>query len=176
MLQPKNRVQIFHKDNNPFLSPIFKRVGSQKERKQIIEDKGACIIIATSGMMTGGPSVQYLKELAEDKRNSLVFSCYQAEGSMGRRIKNGEREFMFKSGNKKEMTIIRMEVHEALEISGHGDRKELINFVGKVQPKPRKVIVDHGESSKCLDLASSLHKTYRIETTAPKNLETIRLK
>ena len=51
-----------------------------------------------------------------------------------------------------------------------------MSFVGKVQPKPKKIIVDHGESSKCLDLASSIHKIYRIETVAPKNLETIRLK
>ena len=49
------RKQIFHKDANPFLSPIFKRVGSKKERTQVIEDTGACVILATSGMLIGGP-------------------------------------------------------------------------------------------------------------------------
>ncbi|MBS3112552.1 beta-CASP ribonuclease aCPSF1 [Candidatus Woesearchaeota archaeon] len=170
------RKQIFHKDNNPFLSHIFKKVGSQKERKQLIEDKGPCIILATSGMLTGGPSVQYLKELANDPRHSLVFSCYQPENTLGRRIKNGEKDFIFKENGKQEIVELKLEVHRSLEISGHADRKELMSFVGKVQPKPKKIIVDHGESSKCLDLASSIHKIYRIETVAPKNLETIRLK
>ncbi|MFA5141582.1 MAG: beta-CASP ribonuclease aCPSF1 [Candidatus Woesearchaeota archaeon] len=170
------RKQIFHKDNNPFLSPIFRKVGSQKERKQIFEEAGSCIILATSGMMTGGPSVQYFKELANDARHSLVFSCYQGEGSLGRRIKMGEREFTFKENGKPETVVIKMQVHDSLEISGHADRKELTTFVGRATPRPKKVIVSHGESSKCLDLASGLHKLFKIETFAPKNLETIRLK
>jgi len=170
------RKQIFHKDNNPFLSPIFRKVGSQKERKQIFEEAGSCIILATSGMMTGGPSVQYFKELANDARHSLVFSCYQGEGSLGRRIKMGEREFTFKENGKPETIVIKMQVHDSLEISGHADRKELTTFVGRATPRPKKVIVSHGESSKCLDLASGLHKLFKIETFAPKNLETIRLK
>ena len=127
-------------------------------------------------MLTGGPSVQYLKELANDPRHSLVFSCYQPENTLGRRIKNGEKDFIFKENGKQEIVELKLEVHRSLEISGHADRKELMSFVGKVQPKPKKIIVDHGESSKCLDLASSIHKIYRIETVAPKNLETIRLK
>ena len=59
------RKQIFHKDQNPFLHEMFKRVGSQKERMEIVEDKGPCVIMATSGMLVGGPSVEYLKHLAE---------------------------------------------------------------------------------------------------------------
>src|SRR3989344_2437989 len=79
------RKQIFHRDNNPFLSDIFKRIGSGKERQQVYEQEGACVIIATSGMLTGGPSVEYLKQLCGDKRHTLVFTCYQGEGSLGRR-------------------------------------------------------------------------------------------
>jgi predicted metal-dependent RNase len=56
------RNRIFHKDENPFLSDIFKRVGSKKERQQIIESGGSCVILATSGMLVGGPSVEYLKK------------------------------------------------------------------------------------------------------------------
>ena len=51
------RKLIFHKDHNPFLHPMFKRVGSQKERMQIIEETGPCVILATSGMLFGRPSV-----------------------------------------------------------------------------------------------------------------------
>ncbi|MBU0461810.1 MAG: beta-CASP ribonuclease aCPSF1 [Nanoarchaeota archaeon] len=171
------RKQIFHKDNNPFLSPIFKRVGSQKERKQLIEEGGPCLIIATSGMLVGGPSVEYLKALAEDKRNSLVFSCYQAEGSLGSKIRRGDKEVVMKvdATGKPDVLKINMEVHK-IEITGHSDRRELMNFVGKCSPKPKKIIINHGENMRCLDLASSLHRTYRIETTCPRNLETVRIK
>jgi predicted metal-dependent RNase len=167
------RKQIFHKDENPFLCEIFKRVGSAKERKEILETTGPCLILATSGMLVGGPSVEYLKELANDERHSLIFTCYQAEGSLGNRIlQRGEREIMF-AGN--EVIKIKMEVHK-LEITGHSDRKQLMNFVSRCNPPPKKIIVNHGENMRILDLASSLHKQFRVETAAPRNLETLRLK
>ncbi|MFO7711377.1 MAG: beta-CASP ribonuclease aCPSF1 [Candidatus Woesearchaeota archaeon] len=169
------RKMIFHKDANPFLSPIFKRVGSKKERRQLIEEEGSCIVLATSGMLVGGPSIEYLREFAENKNNSLVFSCYQAEGSLGRRIQSGEREIIFKSGNKQEIVEIKMEVLK-VEITGHSDRKQLMNYVHRINPKPKKVMIVHGENSRCLDLASSIHKACRVETVAPRNLEAHRLK
>ncbi|MEM3374502.1 MAG: beta-CASP ribonuclease aCPSF1 [Candidatus Woesearchaeota archaeon] len=169
------RKQIFHKDNNPFLSKIFKEVGSQKERQQVLEETGSCIILATSGMLIGGPSVEYLKALGDNPNNSLVFSSYQGEGSLGRRIQNGEREIIFKNGQKQEVLQLKLDIHK-LEISDHSDRKELINFIAKCNPKPKKILINHGESSRCLDLASSIHKMFRIETIAPRNLESVRLK
>jgi uncharacterized protein len=169
------RQQIFHKENNPFLSDVFKRVGSQKERQEVILNEGSCLILATSGMLTGGPSMQYLKALAGDKRHSLVFSCYQPAGSLGKKIRDGETEIMTHDNNKKEHLKINMEVHK-VEITNHSDRRQLMNFVKRCNPQPRKVIVIHGEQSRCLDLASSIHKQFRMETVAPKNLEVIRLK
>ncbi len=169
------RKQIFHKDNNPFLHPNFKRVGSSKERKQLIEDEGSAIIIATSGMLVGGPSVEYFKNLAGNERNSLVFSCYQASGSLGSRVQKGERTFTFRKGKSQEIVDVKMEVHK-LEISAHSDRRQLMNFVGNCEPRPRKVIINHGENSRCLDLASSIHRQYRIETVVPRNMEALRIK
>jgi KH/beta-lactamase-domain protein len=168
------RQRIFHKEENPFLSPIFKKVGSHKERQGVIQEEGACLILATSGMMTGGPSVEYFKHLAENKKNSIIFSCYQPPGSLGHRIRSGEKEIMGVA-DKKQVLKINMEVHK-VEITNHSDRRQLMNYVKRCNPQPRKVIVVHGEASRCLDLASSIHKAYRIETIAPKNLETIRLK
>jgi KH/beta-lactamase-domain protein len=171
------RKQIFHKDNNPFLAPIFKRVGSAKERKQIIEETGSCLIVATSGMLVGGPSVEYLKSLADNPHNSLVFSCYQGEGSLGKRIREGEKEIVLRvdSSGKPEVLEIKMEVHK-IEITGHSDRRELMNFVSRCQPRPKKVIINHGENSRCLDLASSIHRQFRVETVAPRNLEAVRIR
>ena len=169
------RQQIFHKESNPFLSPIFKQVGSNKERKELMLNEGPCLILATSGMLTGGPSVEYLKGLAEDKRHSLIFTCYQPPGSLGYRVREGEKEVRFSDGGKQNLIAIKMDVHK-VEITNHSDRRQLMNYVRRCNPQPRKVIVVHGESSRCLDLASSIHKANRIETIAPKNLEVIRLK
>ncbi len=170
------RKLIFHKDQNPFLAKIFKEVGSQKERMQVIEETGSCIILATSGMLVGGPSVEYLRHLADNPKNSLIFVCYQGEGSLGRRLQRGEREITFGTAAKPEICPVKMEVHTIEGFTGHSGRKELMNFLIKCEPRPKKVIVNHGENSRCLDLASSIHKQNRIETICPRNLEAIRIK
>ena len=167
---------IFHHDSNPFLSPIFKQVGSVKERQQIIEETGSCIILATSGMLTGGASVEYFRELAGNPRNSLVIVSYQGEGSLGRRVQSGEKEFVMESNGKRETVEVKMEIYTIEGLSGHSSRNELTRFVYNLDPRPKKIIVVHGESSRCLDLASSLHKLNKIETAAPKNLEAIRIR
>lgn len=167
---------IFHKDQNPFLSDIFKRVGSQKERMKIIEEKGPCVVLATSGMLVGGPSVEYLKHLSDNKKNALIFVCYQGEGSLGRRIQRGETEFPMLGSEGKELMRINLEVVTIEGLTGHSGRKQLMNYCYRVNPKPKKIIVNHGESSRCLDLASSLHKANRVETSAPRNLECVRIK
>jgi hypothetical protein len=169
------RQLIFHKDNNPFLRDNIKRVGSPKERQEVINDKGSCIILATSGMLVGGPSVEYFKNLAENPKNLLIFTSYQGEGSLGRRIQRGETEFNFPKGSAMETIQLKMDI-EKLEITGHSDRKELMAFVQHCSPRPKRIIVVHGESSRCLDLARSLHNVTRVETIAPRNLDVLRLK
>jgi len=166
------RKQIFHEDRNPFLSEVFQRVGSMKEAEQIVSEKGPCIIMATSGMLQGGPSVEYLKMLADNPNNALIFTCYQGVGSLGRRIEDGERKLII-DGQEVE---IKIQVHSIKGFSGHSSRDQLMRFVYKLDPRPKKIMVVHGENSKCLDLASSLHKAYHVETVAPRNLEAVRLR
>ena len=170
------RSSIFHKNHNPFLHENFKRIGSQKERQEVLEYGGPCVVLATSGMLTGGPSVEYFKHFASYSKNSLVFVSYQGEGSLGRRVQRGEKEIMFREGNKSEVTEVKMEIYTIEGFTGHSGRNELMNFVKRCSPRPKKVLINHGESSRVLDLASSLHKTYKIETVAPRNLETVRLR
>jgi KH/beta-lactamase-domain protein len=174
-LNSRVREQIFHKDNNPFIQDNIKQVGSNKERQKLIEETGPCIILATSGMLVGGPSVEYLRQLGDNPKNSLVFTCYQGEGSMGRLIQSGIKEINFKNNGKNEMVELKLQIQK-VELKGHSDRRELMNFISRCNPKPKKVIVNHGEASSCLDLARAIHKANRIETIAPRNLETIRLR
>ena len=160
---------IFHKDQNPFLSKIFKHVGSQKEMQEVIEG-GPCIILATSGMMTGGASVEYFKTLADSDRNTIILVSYQGPGSLGRRLENGDREIRM---SENESVSVKLNVYALKGFSGHSSRDQLMDFVKMLDPKPKKIILIHGESSKCLDLASSIHKQFRVETMAPRNLDTI---
>jgi hypothetical protein len=169
--------KIFSMDENPFLSKSINRVGSNKERKSVIEDEGPCIILATSGMLVGGPSVEYLKGLCENPKNSLIFVSYQGEGSLGRRIQGGEREVRFSSNGKNVETYqIKCRVDTIDGLSGHSDRRQLMSYLRNIKPRPKKAIIVHGESSRVLNLASSIHKTYRMETYAPRNLDVIRIK
>jgi predicted metal-dependent RNase len=82
---------------------------------------------------------------------------------------------MFPGGNNNEVVEVKMQVETIEGFSGHSDRKQLMGFISKVQPRPNRVILNHGESGRCMDLASSIHKQFRIETSVPKNLESVRL-
>ncbi|MEM3927499.1 MAG: MBL fold metallo-hydrolase RNA specificity domain-containing protein, partial [Archaeoglobaceae archaeon] len=69
---------------------------------------------------------------------------------------------------------VRMRVETVDGFSGHSDRKQLINYVKFLNPKPSKIVTVHGDENKCIELASTIYKTYKIETRAPMNMETIR--
>ena len=127
-------------------------------------------------MLVGGPSVEYLKHLGDNPNNSMIFVCYQGEGSLGRRIQRGEREILQGKPPRQELLKVTLDVNTIEGFTGHCGRNQLTNFIQKCDPKPKKVIIGHGENSRCLDLASSVHKMCRIETNAPRNLEAIRIK
>ena len=165
------RNQIFKEGLNPFLASCFVPVDSSDVRNRVISGDPS-VIITTSGMLNGGPVMEYLSELAADERNALVFVGYQAEGTLGRRIQKGWREVPV---GRRETIVINLEIVTIDGFSGHSDRRQLINYVGHVQPKPEKIFTIHGDENNTIDLASSLYKRYHIETHSPMNLETYRM-
>lgn len=164
--------QIFHDDANPFLQENFHRVGSYNERQDVINESGPAVVLATSGMMTGGPILSYVEHLAHDENNRLLFVGYQAPGSLGNKIQRGDKKVELPSGKQ---VKIEMDIDTIKGFSGHSDRQQLVNYVGNLPNKPKKIITNHGEQSVSFDLSSSLHKMYNIETTTPQNLEIVRL-
>jgi len=168
------RSAIFQ-NKNPFVSEKFKRVGSTQERKKVVEG-GPCVVLATSGMLVGGASVEYFKEFASNKKNSIIFVCYQGVGSLGRQVQDGIAEVKMMTEGKEEIVKVNMEVYTNASLTAHSGRNQLLAFINRCQPKPKRVLINHGEASKCLDLASTLYKLNRIETSAPRNLETIRIR
>ncbi len=175
-LSKKIREMIFHQGINPFLSEIFVQVDNPDQREEIVEGE-PCIIMATSGMLAGGPSVDYFRLLAPDEKNTLMFVSYQGEGTLGRRIQKGWKEVQMRTRDGKTMVVpVNMGVETVEGFSGHSDRKQILNFVKRVNPIPERILTCHGESSKCLNLASTIHKALNIDTKALMVTESIKLR
>ena len=170
------RKAIFHRDEDPFLSEIFKKVAGKKEQDFIMEEEGPCIILATAGMLNAGASLEYFKYMADNPKNTILFVSYLGEGTIGRKVQNGDKTIMIANGSKPDIIHVNLEVAIITDLTGHAGRNELLRFVHHLNPKPKRIIVNHGEASKCLELASSLHKINNLETNAPRNLETIRVR
>ncbi len=167
--------KIFNNED-PFLSSIFKRVTSSQEREKVCDEKPS-VIISTSGMLVGGPAITYLQEMAGDLKNTLIFVGYQSEGTLGRRIQKGWKEIPMKTENGRTTAItLQMEIETINGMTGHSDRNQLLGFISRLGAKPNKIVICHGENQKTIDLARTVHKLFRVETTAPKNLEVVRLK
>jgi len=175
-LNSQLRTQIFQTGENPFLSPIFRRVETQDMRRTIVDDTEPCIVLATSGMMSGGPVLEYFKGWGDNPLHGLVFVGFQSEGSLGRRIQRDAREITLNDRGKPFTLHVKMDISTIDGFSGHSDRTQLLNYVGTMEPRPERILVGHGEESKCMELASSLYKKFGMETRAPMNLETIRLR
>ncbi|EMR73505.1 KH-domain/beta-lactamase-domain protein [Thermoplasmatales archaeon SCGC AB-539-N05] len=167
---------IFHKGENPLISEIFKRVDSYEMRQELVASKDPCIVLATSGMLNGGPVMEYIKEWGHDKKNTITFVGYQAEGTLGRRIQKGWTEIPMSIAGKMSTVKIDVNVETCDGFSGHSDRRQLLNYVNNMSPRPEKVIFGHGEESKCLEISSAIHRRFNINTLAPMNLETIRFR
>ena len=169
------RDQIFHMGRNPFISDSFNKVQNNVERKEIVEGDPS-IILSTSGMLTGGNSVEYFKWLCEDKNNTIIFVGYQSEGSLGRRIQKGHKELPFEDETgKTKVYNVKMEVKTIEGFSGHSNRRQLMEFAKRLHPRPDKIITCHGDPYKTVDLASSIHRSYKVETKTPLILEATRI-
>ncbi len=170
------RNSILHEGINPFQSDYFTIVEHPSARQEIIEGEPS-IIIATSGMLEGGPVIEYFKSLAQEERNTIIFVSYQIEGTLGRRVQKGMTETpMINSEGRMEIMKANLRVESIEGFSGHSDRKQLFNYIRRVAPKLERIIICHGERAKCLNMLNIFQKTYKTEVLAPSILETIRLR
>ena len=172
----KELKEEIERGENPFEAEFIYRA-SPKDRENIMNENKPAIIIATSGMMNGGPIVDYFRLGAEDPRNLLAFVSYQARGTLGRLILDGAKEVNING----ELVKVRLKVQRFEGFSGHADRKELLKFVSKLNPKPKNVVIVHGEPPKPFELASGIKSLYKkqninVNVYVPKNLDAIRLR
>jgi len=169
------RNSILHDGVNPFESDYFTTVEHPSVRQDVIDGE-PCIILATSGMLEGGPVIEYFKSFAEDERNTIIFVSYQIEGTLGRRVQKGISEVAM-IDNEGKMAVVKVKMHtESIEgFSGHSDRRQILNYLTTLKPRPEKVIVCHGEKAKIANIANFIEKKFGIQTLAPAVMETFRL-
>jgi len=161
---------------NPFESEYFTQVNGLSRRDELLNDESPAIIMATSGMLEGGPSVEYFKEIAPSPKNKIMFVSYQINGTLGRRVIDGtmtEVSMLDKSGKVK-VVPVRCQTHKIDGFSGHSDFNQILNFVSRI--KPKRVLVNHGEKSKSENIASAVYHRLKIRSSVPDNREIIKLR
>jgi uncharacterized protein len=161
---------------NPFQSEYFTIISGYGKRDDILNDENPAIVMATSGMLEGGPSVEYFKELAPNPKNKIMFVSYQINGTLGRRVLDGamsEVSMMDKSGKVKVIPV-RCQTQKIDGFSGHSDFNQILNFVSRIRPK--RVLVNHGEKSKSENVASAIYSRLKIRSGVPDNREIVRLR
>ncbi len=170
------RQKILETDDNPFDSEYFTNIEHADGRDEPLREDSPCIIIATSGMLEGGPVLEYFRNLAPDKRNKILFVSYQVNGTLGRRVMDGARQvsILGKEG-KVEVVTINCATEKLEGFSGHSDYNQLMSYVHRLRPKLRRVLVNHGERRKSENLSASIRRMYRVTTHYPQVQEAIRL-
>jgi len=168
--------KILETDDNPFDSEYFTNIEHSGDRDEPLREGSPCIIIATSGMLEGGPVLDYFKNIAPYKQNKILFVSYQVNGTLGRRVMDGARQvsILGKEG-KIEVISINCSTQRLDGFSGHSDYNQLMSFVQKLRPKLRRVLVNHGEKRKSENLSMSIRRMYRVASHYPQIQEGIRL-
>jgi hypothetical protein len=171
------RNKIYQNQDNPFRSEIFNKVKNSEMRQEICGREEPAIVLATSGMVNGGPVMEYLRHWAPDPNNTMVFVGYQAAGTMGQRLQQGASEIHLHDRDNGGMVPVKVNMNlETCEgFSGHSDKRQLMRYLRTIRPRPKVVILNHGDSQKCEQFANDIRRKIRLDARVPYNLETIRL-
>lgn len=170
------RQKILETDDNPFDSEYFTNIEHTSSRGEALREDSPGIVLATSGMLEGGPVLEYFKNIAPHKQNKILFVSYQVNGTMGRRVLDGAHQVsMLGRGGKVEAVTINAGIEKLDGFSGHSDYNQLMSFVHRLRPKLKRVLVNHGERRKSENLAANIRRMYRLHAHNPQIQEAIKL-
>jgi metallo-beta-lactamase family protein len=139
--------------------------------QMIIQDKKPKIVLAGSGMITGGRILYYLQKHMGNPNNTILLAGFQAEGTRGRSLMNGEKELKFFG----DWYQLKAKVEHLNTLSAHGDQTDLLDWVGQFEKRPKKVFLNHGEPMASHCLALKLKDTLNLDAEEPKMGLTYRL-
>lgn len=142
---------------------MFAMISSYKDTIDAIYNEKPKVIIAASGMITGGRVLSYLERYIIDKKNTVLLVGYQAEGTRGRKLLEGAKEIKFYG----KYYPVNANVILVEGLSAHGDQKDLINWLSELENKPQKVFLIHGENSAADELRIKINETYGFDCVVP---------
>lgn len=139
-------------------------VQSYKETWETIDDKRSKIIIAGSGMVTGGRVLTYLKQLIDEASTTVLLVGHQAEGTRGRQLKEGAHEIKFFG----KYYPVKATIKSIESLSAHADQQDLINWMSAIKNCPEEVYLIHGESIALDAFKVKIKDIYNWNATIPK--------
>lgn len=142
---------------------MFTLVTDYKKTIETIYDNRSKVVIAASGMMTGGRVLSYLEKYSAKPETTLIIVGYQAEGTRGRKLLEGAKELKI-FGNYYE---VKANVVEIQSLSAHADQKGLLDWLSALENKPQKVFLVHGENQPADELRIKIQEQYGFDCSVP---------
>jgi metallo-beta-lactamase family protein len=162
-LYDKEMVELVQNNESPFDFPGLKIVGTTQESKAINHIKGTIIVIAGSGMCTGGRIKHHLVNNITRTESTIMFVGYQADGTLGRRIVDGEKEVRILG----QQYPVKARVTRINGFSAHADKEELFEWLNKLKKPPKKLFVVHGEAENAHKFADYITEKTGWQVTVP---------
>ncbi len=156
---------------SPFQFPGLQIVQDIDESKAVHKRKRPAIIMATSGMCTAGRIKHHLRHNISRPESTILFVGYQAGGTLGRRILDGNREVRILGG----IHAVKARIERIEGFSGHADRNGLLRWLGELKQPLRHLFLVHGEENGSTNLAETIRAERGWEVTVPKYLDRMTL-
>lgn len=150
-------------DVNSMLSTV-QLISNVSASKAIVNSENPKIVLAGSGMITGGRVLHYLDKCITDKKNSVLIVGYQAEGTRGRALLSGDTEIKFFGNYHK----VNAEVFKINAFSGHADQTELLDWLQHIDPPPKLTFINHGEPHQSQVLKTKIRSDLNWNCTVAK--------
>jgi metallo-beta-lactamase family protein len=150
---------------------IFKIVSSFKETMALIDSPAPKVIIAGSGMVTGGRVLNYLQEYVGRPETTVLFVGYQAEGTRGRKLQDGTHEVKIYG----RYYPVKAQIETIHGLSAHGDQKDMLNWLSEIKNKPEKIFVIHGEKQAAETLLVKIQDSYGWNCTVPSLYDIVKI-
>ena len=159
----QNTQDIMAAGQNPiWFDGLFTTVSSE-ESKALNADKTPKVIISSGGMCEGGRIRHHLKHNLWDRRNTILFTGYQANGTLGRIIYDGAPSVKIFN----ETIDVKAEISLLAGISGHADQNGLLEWISRFDQKPAYIFVNHGDDMSCTGFAEKVAERFGIPSSAP---------